>query len=258
MPRIFRVNDIIRLLAVLGLLIVMGCSDGENLINLPTNPVTRTFSNIEASLTYNPLDVQVFVPAEAVGEGESVPLKVQLIPTNLPKLAYAEMIYERVAWLSMENEGDPLIMLQKELVVTFPTGENYKPNVGYSVFYFNQSDGQWVKTGKAATITDDGTHAIFAASDFGTWGIFHAIPLHVEAHASRTTVQAPASISLDAIIEGGSPPYSVIWFYGDDSDPEGGLAVSHWYEAPMKYTATCIVVDGMNREVSDSIDLNLY
>ena len=258
MPGEVIMKKIIRIFAIAGLVLAMGCSNGSDPIQLPSDLIARTFDSSGGALNYSSLDVGVVAPEGAVGPGEVVFLTVQLAPPNLPDRGYAGNAFERIGWVMLANDGDPAIVLMDEIAVTMPLADDYDSNATYAVFQFNPEKGKWVRRDKSATITDDGMHAIFTADSFGTWGIFKVVPFTVDAHAKRTTAQAPASISLKAIIDGGSPPYTIVWYYGDDSDPEGGLAVSHLYEFPMKYTATCVVIDSQLKEVSDSIDLNLY
>lgn len=237
--------------------VIIGCSggDGTTLV-LPTDKVTMFFDHNAASLDYNTLGVAVEVPPDTLNEGEMVQLQVQIAPPNLPSRAYTDSIHARIGWLDLKNTSDPDINLQKEIRVTFPLNSNYNAATLYSAYLYNPSDGVWHSTGRQAVITDDGLHAIFSANSFGTWGVFESIPLTVEISANRTTGQAPASIALDAMIDGGSPPYAIIWWFGDESDPESGISVSHMYMEPSTYTPCVIVVDAMNRQVSD--DINIY
>jgi len=247
----------LKLFAVIGFVFLLGCSNGNDIAPLPTDEYTLFFTDTGASLNYSLIDVQVDVPVDAIGEGETVPLAVMVQPQNLPELAFSGSIFERIGWLSLENIGDPNIALMKEMMVYFPLYGSYVPNANYVVFYFNESSGKWSSDDRVATVTDTGTHAIFAADQFGTWGVFQAVPLKVDATASRTTAKAPGSITLTAVIDGGAPPYTVSWWFGDDSDPQSGVTVSHFYEAPITYTASCVVTDSANHTVSDYIDINL-
>ena len=251
-------KNILRLASIIGIVVLFGCSNGNDTAPLPTNEYTLSFTSTGASLNYSLIDVKVDVPVEAIAEGETVPLGVKVQPTNLPERAFAGSIFERIGWLSLENKGDPDIALLKEMSVYFPLDGGYIPNENYIVFYFNESSGKWSTDSKAATVTDTGTHAIFTADKFGTWGVFKIVPLKVDATASRTTAKAPASITLTAVIDGGAPPYTVSWWFGDDSDPMTGLSAGHFYEDPITYTSCCIVLDSVGHEVSDYIDLNLY
>lgn len=255
--------NLICMVLLTGTIALIGCSDGGVAPQLPGNVRTLTFDNTGGTLNYTDIDVSVFVPVDTVLPGDTVPLAVQVAPADLPSRGYSSGTWERMAWLELKNNGDPDITLQDELVVNFPIDLDSlaftpEPNESYSLFFFNPAAGNWVNSGGNATITDDATHAIFSASSFGTWGIFKAVPFTVDAYADRTTGRAPCSISLTALIDGGCPPYTVTWWFGDDSDPDGGLNVGHQYALPIKYTASCIVLDALGHEVSDTIDINLH
>ncbi len=244
------------LILVLGFMLI-GCSGDSTTPAGPSDIVTITFDHSVASFDISNLGVIIDVPQDAIVEGQIVPLQVQVAPANVPQRAYSDSIYDRIGWLGLTNAGDPDIHLQDEIRVAFPLNDNYKPSTIYSVFKYDPSDGLWQNTGKRAVISDDGLHAIFSANSFGIWGVFKSIPLTVEISASRTTAQAPASITLNALVDGGSPPYAIIWWYGDDSDPESGISVGHLYADPITYTACVIVVDSMNRQVSDELNIHV-
>lgn len=244
------------LILVLGFLLI-GCSGDTTTPVGPSDIVTITFDHNVASFDISNLGVVIDIPQDAIVEGQIVPLQIQVAPADFPQRAYASSIYSRIGWVGMTNAGDPDIHLQDEIRIAFPLNENYIPSTIYSVFRYDPSDGLWLNTGKHAVIADDGLHAIFSADNFGIWGVFEVLPLTVEISANRTTAQAPASINLNALIDGGSPPYAVIWWYGDDSDPETGISVSHLYADPVTYTPCVIVVDAMNRQVSDELNIHV-
>ncbi len=244
------------LLLVLGFVLI-GCSGDGTTPSGPSDVVTITFDHNAMSFDIVDLDVVIDVPQGTVDVGQVVALKVRIAPPNLPERAYSGSIHSRIGWLDLKNGSDPDINLQDEIRVAFPLNDNYTASTIYSVFLYNQSDGMWHFTGKRAVVTDDGLHAVFSANSFGTWGVFRTLPLTAEITASRTTAQAPASIAMYAIIDGGSPPYAVIWYYGDDSDPESGISVSHLYAEPTTYTPSVVVVDAMNRQVCDDINIHV-
>ena len=242
---------------LVALIVIPGCSSSTTTPITPSASSTLTFDHLATTLNYLTLGVLVYVPNEALLDGETVPLTVQLSPPDLPVLGSSQTIHTRIAWVSLENSGDQDITLKDNLNVTIPLNEEYQPNTIYSLFKFDEDSRQWANTGRKVTVTDDTMHVTFAIDSFGTWGAFVNVPLSVEISASRTTAIAPASISLNAIIEGGAPPYSVIWYFGDASDPDSGVAVSHFYEYPMTFTPSCIVLDSLNHQASDVLDLNL-
>ena len=244
------------LILVLGF-VLMGCSGSGTTPMVPSDIETMTFNHNAASLDYNTLGVSVDVPEGTLELGQEVELQVQIAPPNLPERAYTSSIHSRIGWLDLSNNSDPDINLQDEIRVTFPLNDDYPASATYSVYLYNPSDGVWHPTGKNAVVTDDGLSAVFSANSFGTWGVFKGVPLTAEISASRTTGQAPASIAMDVLIDGGSPPYAIIWWYGDDSDPEAGLSTSHLYVEPSTYTPCVIVVDAMNRQVSDDINIHV-
>lgn len=248
----------LRVAVLAGILVIVGCSSNSTAPPIPSGKYSLSFTSASASLDYTNLDVLVGVPAQAIPDDAYVSLQAQLMPDNLPARGMAGSIHERIGWISLINMGDPTVSLQKELTVNMPLNGVYIANANYAVFKFDPSLGVWTAAGRAATVTDNGSHAIFNIDSFGIWGVFKGVALHIDAKASRTTAKAPASITLTAIIDGGAPPYTVTWWFGDDKDPQMGVAVSHQYENPITYTAACVVLDNAGHEVTDTIDIKLH
>jgi hypothetical protein len=67
--------------------------------------------------------------------------------------------------------------------------------------------------------------------------------LKIDASATRTIGYGYLSTSFFVNIAGGRQPYLVTWDFGDNSDPKIGDRVSHLYEVPGQYTASCTVHD---------------
>ena len=67
--------------------------------------------------------------------------------------------------------------------------------------------------------------------------------LKIDASASRTVGYGYLSTSLHVNIVGGNPPYTIIWDFGDNSEPKTGQRVSHLYEVAGQYAASCEVFD---------------
>ncbi len=67
--------------------------------------------------------------------------------------------------------------------------------------------------------------------------------LAIDASATRTVGYGYLSTSFFVNITGGFEPYTVVWDFGDNSDPKIGTRVSHLYEVPGQYTASCSVMD---------------
>jgi hypothetical protein len=67
--------------------------------------------------------------------------------------------------------------------------------------------------------------------------------LQIDASADSTVGYGYLSTSFFVNITGGNPPYTVVWTFGDKSDPLVGQRVSHLYEVPGKYSCSCLVMD---------------
>ena len=82
---------------------------------------------------------------------------------------------------------------------------------------------------------------------------------YIEAHVSQQAGRVPLSVGFKASVIGIQGTYSVVWYYGDDSDPETGNTVAHIYLNPGDYTATCMLVnaDGVG-VASDWVHLTAY
>jgi hypothetical protein len=63
--------------------------------------------------------------------------------------------------------------------------------------------------------------------------------------------QAPSLWSLEADVEGGEPPYTYSWDFGDGNTGEG-CCIDYWYETPGDYVATVTVTDAAGNTGSDS------
>ncbi len=81
----------------------------------------------------------------------------------------------------------------------------------------------------------------------------------VEVTVSQQMGPAPLSVGFNASVIAIGGDYQVIWYFGDDSDPEVGLSVAHVYPDPGDYTATCTVInDSGVGIVTDWVHLTCY
>jgi hypothetical protein len=70
--------------------------------------------------------------------------------------------------------------------------------------------------------------------------------LLIDPWATSTVGCGYLSTAFKVNITGGNPPYTVVWDFGDGSDPKVGPAVSHIYDTPGKYYCSCIVYDTLD------------
>lgn len=72
--------------------------------------------------------------------------------------------------------------------------------------------------------------------------------LGIDASATKTVGYGYLSTSFYVNVTGGNPPYMAVWDFGDGSDPQVGLRVSHLYEGPGNYTCSVLVYDTLDTD----------
>lgn len=253
-------------LGVLGatflLLATAGCGSGGTAINDPFAPTpeeTGTVSNGD-NVTFPLSGVRVVAAGDSFNTGESITFDVILDPANLPLNIDSPTIHRRVATVNLVDTFDSNVQILTPLTVTIPLREqsDVERNQRLRVFRFDFDAGEWKGTGQNAIIDDTATKANFTIADDGVYGVFYPIPLAVDAIATPNIAKAPVSATLKARIEGGTPPYTVIWAYGDDAQPEAGEVQSHLYKDPITYTATTTVIDALGNSVTDFVQIRAH
>lgn len=244
--------------AVLFMALNTSCSGSENALT-PTPAETRTISN-DSNVTYATSGVRVLAAPDSFADGDSLALGVVLNPGDLPAQARNPAIHAKVSSVVLVDSADSGVAIQTPLNVRIPliNRDELDNNTSLRLFMFNELAGRWVATGRNASIADDTRTANFTVDALGTYGLFRAVPLRVSIDPTRTVGKAPFSVGLNAVLKGGTPPYSVIWYFGDDSDPEVGEAVSHLYKDPFTYNATCTVTDAAGEVATAFVDLRAF
>ncbi len=77
--------------------------------------------------------------------------------------------------------------------------------------------------------------------------------LELSIGASPATGPAPLTTVLTASAQGGSPPYSFEWSFGDNSSSASGSSVTHTYTVPGVYVATLYASDSAGNEASTGV-----
>ena len=233
-----------------------GCNGGSN--TLTPTPVETQFISDGSAVVYSS-GVSVNVNSQSFNAGETVPLAVVLNPANLPHRANLPQISEKFAGVSLIDSGNTGIGIQAPITVTIPLINRPDTHGSSQIRLLSYSDvvGNWQAENRNAVVSDDGSHATFTIEHFGIYGLFQPVPLHVEAAATRTVGKAPFSVGLSAIIDGGTPPYSVTWDFADASTGSG-TAVSHLYKDPGTYHPSVEVKDADGQDAIGYINLETH
>lgn len=245
--------------AALFITLLAGCSGGDSVTLTPTPQETRTIGN-DSAVTFPTSNVRVVTAPDSFNPGESVDLGVILNPSDLPQQARTPSIHEKVASVVITDSTDSGTTIQNPINIRIPllNKNGLDNNTSLRLFRFDEVLGRWINTSRSASTADDTNSASFTADDYGTYGLFRAIPLSASIDPTRTNGTAPFSVGLTAVIRGGTPPYTVIWYFGDDSDPEVGETVAHQYKDPFTYNCTITVTDASNEVASSFVDLRAY
>lgn len=225
----------------------------------PTTLETRTISN-GTQAVYSVSGVIVTAAADSFDPGDALSLGVVLNPADFPQSAGLPAIHERVASVVLSDATGSGTTIQSPLTVRIPLLRNDEVNGNSTLrlLRFDPDAGRWVNTGRNAATSDDANAATFTMTEPGTYGVFRQVPLKLSITPSRTTGKAPFSVALKAEVKGGTPPYTIIWWYGDDSDPDIGMTVSHIYENPSTYYVSAEVTDGEGRSATAFVNLRTF
>jgi len=252
-------SPVLALGAALFITLVAGCSNGGSNALTPTAEETRTVGN-DTTVTFPSSNVRVVTAPDSFNPGESVDIGVILNPSDLPQQARTPSIHEKVSSVVISDATDSGTSINNPINVRIPllNKDGLDNNSNLRLFQFDEVQGKWINTTRFANIADDTNSASFAADAYGTYGLFRAIPLSASVDPTRTVGRAPFSVGLTAAIKGGTPPYTVIWYFGDDSDPEVGETVAHQYKDPVTYHCTITVTDAAGEVTSNFVDLRAY
>jgi PKD repeat protein len=240
-------------------ILVVGCNDGT--YSNPTSPPTtqtewRAMTVTDAGATFSFSDIGAYVsfPAGTIPTGEVYTYNIRLNPEGVPMIPTGPVYYRLGTFELVGSYTDFL----EPVEVQWRIAEQKRSGLSTEAFWIND-DGKW-EWSRVAVVLQDGIHVATFVPHPGVYGSFLRVPLHVEATASMTQGPVPLSIGLKAIITGGTPPYSMVWDFGDDTDPQAGVTVAHSYVDPGTYTITCMVADAeeIPTWVSDWIIVTAY
>jgi hypothetical protein len=71
-----------------------------------------------------------------------------------------------------------------------------------------------------------------------------------------TVFLAPMTITFNAILVGGTPPYTYSWNFGDNTTSNQAAPI-HYYALPGSYAITLTVLDSQNSKITAGYSLNL-
>ncbi len=238
-------------------LIVIGCQGGKyaNPVSPQTTPtVWRAITVTDAGGTFALSDIGAYLsfPADAIATGEVHVFNIRLNPEGVPLVPGGSVF---VAMGTVEISGT-LDVFDAPVEIQWQIAEEKRPGISTQAHKLND-DRKW-EFSQNAVVLSDGLHVTAFITSTGIYGSFIRVPLHVEATASMTQGPAPLSVGFKAIVTGGRPPYSVVWEFGDNSKPEGGMTVGHYFPDPGEWTVTCIVYDGDGISVTDWLNLVGY
>ncbi len=238
--------------------LLIGCNSNEPYTN-PVSPGaastvwhTGTVTPAGGTFDFADIGINIIFPAGAVPVGETFAFSVRGFPSDVPIVPVGSTLI-RLGTFEMTGNGTVLL---EPAVVRFLIAEHRGQGTISRGFMLNNSYA-WQAYGNAP-IMADGMHALMTIYGPGIYGAFEPVPLHVEATVSQQMGTVPLSVALRAIITGGNPPYSALWFFGDDTDPESGINIAHWYVNPGDYDATVTVTDSAGGTAIDWVHITCY
>ena len=253
-----RSTTLISALAVLILLsLSIGCNDG--ILSNPSSPPasttawrTLTFTDAGGTYDFSDIGITIIVPPEALDPGDVYSCDVRGFPPGIPLLPSGPVLVR----LGTFQLFGPDATFLRPIEVRFRIVEPKSPGLN-SRGYWLDGDLQW-HFDQNAPVLSDRLHTVMYVTRPGIYGSFEPIQLHVEATVSKQSGPVPLSVGFKAIVTGGHPPYGVVWDFGDNEDPQGGVSVAHVYVDPGDYTVTVIVSDDDGNWQSDWIHLSAY
>jgi PKD repeat protein len=84
-------------------------------------------------------------------------------------------------------------------------------------------------------------------------------PLIAEISSDTIEGDAPATFEFEAMVTGGTQPYTYSWDFGDGTTEEESIepTTSHTYEESGTYTVTLTVIDSEGQEATDSLEVTV-
>ncbi len=79
----------------------------------------------------------------------------------------------------------------------------------------------------------------------------------VKAHANQTSGVAPLAVAFTATIQGGTPPYTTTWNFGDGSPSSSVQNTSHTYTLAGTYSASIALSDSKGYQASSSVTITV-
>jgi hypothetical protein len=245
-------------LITLAILTLTGCGNSDNLSN-PMSPAAGTtgwrtmeVSSAGGTFSFSDIGATVTFPADQVPLGEVQNFQIRLFPSGIPLVPSGPVL---VRLGTFELSG-PDITFTEPVQVDFRIVDQRTGGMGLLGYALDQQNA-WGFS-QNTVLENDGIHTSLRIDSPGIYGVFQPVELHVEATVSSAQGPIPLSVGFKAIVTGGTPSYSVLWWFGDDSDPEVGFSVAHLYPDPGTYTATVVVTDGNGNTATDFITIQAY
>lgn len=238
--------------------LLVGCNSDEPYANpvspdaIPTIWHTGTVTPAGGTFDFADIGINIIFPAGAIPPAETFAFSVRGFPSDIPMVPLGSVM---IRLGTFEMTGDGTVFLEP-VAVRFLIAENRGQGTTSRGYRLNDSY-YWQEYGNAP-IMADGLHALLTINDPGIYGAFEAVGLRVEATVSQQMGTVPLSVGLRAVVTGGNPPYSALWFFGDDTDPESGINISHLYVNPGDYDATVTVTDSAGGTAIDWVHITCY
>ena len=132
-------------------------------------------------------------------------------------------------------------------------GDGTPSQSGQSVSHIYNNAGVYVVT---LTVTDSNNQT--ATDSHLKITVTSSSGLSVTFQTSTLSGQAPLSVDFTAIAQGGVPPYTYTWNFGDgNSQTTSETTISHTYTLCGNYTASLTVKDSINAQANSSTAINV-